>query len=76
LNKYKEVINLEESDGLPDSYISPSTLLGFSNVDFREYTFTANNLPSFRYFRIKLIGTSSSQVHVPRIKNLRVIALA
>lgn len=76
LNKYKEVINLEDSDGLPDDYILPSTSLRFSDVDFREYTFTANNLPSFRYFRIKLIGTSSSQVHVPRIKNLRVIALA
>ena len=76
LNKYKEVINFEDSDGLPDNYISPSTLLRFSNVDFREYTFTANELPSFRYFRIKLIGTSSNQVHVPRIKNLRVLALA
>ena len=76
LNKYKEVINFENSDGLPDDYIAPSTVLGFNDVDFREHTFTANNLPSFRYFRIKLIGTSTNQVHVPRIKNLRVLALA
>jgi hypothetical protein len=76
LNQRKEVINFEDSDGLPDDYIAPSTILSLDRVSFREYTFTANNLPSFRYYRIKLIGTSSNQVHVPRVKNLRVIALA
>ena len=47
-----------------------------SMADFREYSFTADQLPSFRTYRIKIILTSTSQVHVPRLRNLRVIALA
>ena len=43
---------------------------------FREYTFTEDDLPSFRTYRVKLIMTSNSQVYVPRIKALRVMALA
>ena len=34
------------------------------------------NSPSFRSYRIKIILTSTSQVYVPRVKDLRVIALA
>jgi len=33
-------------------------------------------LPSFKSYRIKLIMTSTNQVYVPRMKDLRVIALA
>ena len=39
-------------------------------------TFTVDRLPGFRYYRIKLLMTSNSQVYVPRIKALRVLALA
>jgi hypothetical protein len=78
LDENGQIINFEDSDGLSDTFIQPSSAFGFdsSSVEFREYTFTADLLPSFRYYRIKLIGTSTNQVYVPRIKNLRVIALA
>jgi hypothetical protein len=78
LNEKSEIISLDKSSGLPDSFITPSSALGFSaqTLDYREYTFSADNLPSFKSYRIKLIGTSTNQVYVPRIRDLRVIALA
>ena len=78
LNDRKQVVNPEDNNGLPDVYIPVSDFIGVSgeDVDFREYTFTADQLPSFRSYRIKLVMTSTNQVYVPRIKELRVIALA
>jgi len=46
------------------------------NIDYKELTFTIDQLPAFKSYRIKLLLTSTSQVYVPRIKDLRVIALA
>ena len=46
------------------------------DIQYNEYTFTANELPLFRSFRIKLVGTSTNQAYVPRFTGLRVIALA
>ena len=46
------------------------------NATFKEFTFTADKLPTFRYYRIKLLLTSTSQVFVPKVKDLRVMALA
>ena len=78
LDARKQIINFEKSNGLPDVFVQPSLSFGFesNNIDFREYTFTADQLPSFRFYRIKLVFTSTSQVYLPRVKNLRVIALA
>ena len=78
LDDRKQVINPEDSEGLSDVYIPVSQNLGFAgeNVNFVEYSFTADQLPSFRSYRIKLIMTSTNQVYVPRIGELRVIALA
>jgi hypothetical protein len=71
-------ISLRDSDGLPDTKpTKQDRLLSSPNSeDFREYTFTANELTQFKKFRIKIIGTSTTQAFVPIIKNLRVIALA
>ncbi len=73
-----DIINLSDSDGLPDKIIPKTDVTGFDSefLDFREYEFTIDNLPTFRYFSIKLIGTSTNQVYPPRVKDLRVIALA
>ena len=73
-----QIINLEDSNGRPDQFVVESNNLGFdsSEIDFKEYTFTADELPAFRSYRIKLVMTSTSQVYVPRVKDLRVIALA
>jgi hypothetical protein len=78
LNSRGEIINFEDSDGSQDKLISASNSLGFipQELEYREYTFTADKLPAFRSYRIKLIMTSTNQVYVPRVSNLRVIALA
>jgi hypothetical protein len=73
-----QIINFENSNGLPDNFISPSNSIGFISpeLEYSEYTFTTDQLPSFISYRIKLVLTSTNQVYVPRVKNLRVIALA
>ena len=77
LNNRGEVITKQNNDGLSDSLVIPSSQYGFgNNSNFKEYTFTADKLPSFRYYRIKLLLTSTSQVFVPKVKDLRVMALA
>jgi hypothetical protein len=67
------------NDGSSDKFISLSNASeGFLSNDltFKEYTFTADNLPSFKSYRIKLVATSTNQAYAPRIKELRTIALA
>jgi hypothetical protein len=78
LDSRNQIISFENSDGLPDVFVQPSLSFGFDsgNIEFREYSFTADQLPSFRSYRIKLVLTSTNQVYPPRVKNLRVIALA
>jgi hypothetical protein len=78
LDSLGQVINPEDNDGLPDRFISPSNSLGFlpQDLEYKEYIFTADQLPPFRSYRIKLVMTSTDQVYVPRVRNLRVIALA
>ncbi|MGA1048636.1 MAG: hypothetical protein ACO3UU_11550, partial [Minisyncoccia bacterium] len=72
LDSRQQVIDLANSDGLPDVFIQPSLALGFesSNIDFREYSFTADQIPSFRFYRIKLVLTSTNQTYPPRVRNL------
>jgi hypothetical protein len=78
LNTKDEIINFEDSSGLPDKFVSQSNSIGFTSpeLEYREYMFTSDQLPSFRSYRIKIILTSTNQVYVPRVKNLRVITLA
>jgi hypothetical protein len=78
LDSRGQIINFEDSNGSSDKFVSPSNSVGFTSpeLEYREYTFTANELPQFRSYRIKLVLTSTNQVYVPRVKNLRVIALA
>jgi hypothetical protein len=77
LNSRGEIVNPEDSDGQSDKFVPKINDYGFvGNVIFNDYTFTADKLPAFRYYRTKLILTSKDQVYVPRIKDLRVMALA
>jgi hypothetical protein len=73
-----QVINIENSDGSSDVFVSKNQSLGFESNDitFKDYEFTIDNLESFRYFSIKLIGTSTNQCYPPRLRDLRVIAVA
>ena len=65
-------------NGHPDSLVPKTDPAGFTpdELAYREYSFTINNLPSFKAFRIKLDFTSTNQAFVPRMQNLRVITLA
>jgi hypothetical protein len=76
LNNLLETINPENSDGRPDIIVEKNSILDFESNNFIEYEFTANNLPSFTYYRVKLILTSTNQAHVPQLKDIRVVALA
>jgi hypothetical protein len=76
LNNLLETINPEDSDGRPDIFTEKNSILDFETNNFVEYEFTSNNLPSFTYYRIKLIMTSTNQSYVPQLKDIRAIALA
>ena len=78
LNERGQVIDAKNNNGESDVFMTKSNRYAFEsqNLDFKEYTFTVDDLPEFRTYRIKLLLTSTSQVHVPRVRNLRVIALA
>ena len=77
LNANGQIISNKNSDGLSDSLVLKSNSIGYDNFnDYKEYTFTSDNLPSFKSYRIKLILTSTNQCHAPRVRNLRVLALA
>jgi len=64
------IIDPKNNNGLPDKFISPST----NRLDFGSYEFTADNLPLFSGFQIKILMSGSNQALYPRIKDLRVIA--
>ena len=64
-----QIIDVANNDGSSDTRVSPAE-------DYREHTFTIDELPSFKSYRIKLLLTSSNQANPPKIRNLRVIALA
>ena len=72
------IIDKANNDGLSDTKVSKTDNVNdlSESLDYREYQFSVNNLPEFRYFSIKLIGSSQDQAHPPRFKELRVIALA
>ena len=78
LDNNGQVINSAESDGLPDKLIPKVDAGGFesNDVTFKEYEFNLEDLPQFKYYRIKFVLTSTNQVYVPRLSNLRVITLA
>ena len=77
LNSMGEVVNFQDNDGQSDKFVPKTNEYGFEETtSFNDYTFTADSLPAFRYYRVKLLLTGTSQVYVPRIKDLRVMALA
>ena len=73
-----QIIDIADSDGRSDSFVFPSTNeeVLTPGSEFKEYTFTANDIPSFKFYRIKIVMTSTSQTYPPRMRNLRVLALA
>ena len=67
-----------ESGG-PDEAVAPSTGTNFSpttesEADFKEYSFTVDNLKDFNSFAIKVVMRSRNPAMPPRIRDLRTIA--
>ena len=73
-----QVIDSSQNDGSPDKFFTKSDTLALteSQVRYTDLEFTIDNLPSFKYFSVKLIGTSTNQAYPPRIRDFRTIALA
>lgn len=78
LDSSNTIIDISKNNGLPDNRIPKDDSIGFKSneISYREYSFTMDSLPAFRYYSIKLVGNSTNQAYPPRIKDLRVIALA
>ncbi len=78
LDENGRVRTSDKSSGRPDALVSKSDPTGFTpeDLEYKEYTFTANELPSFKSFRIKFLMTSTNQAFVPRLTSLKVIATA
>ena len=63
-------------NGRPDTDPGVSATTDPFITDYDDYKWTANGLPAFNAFQIRIIMTSTNQALPPRIKDLRVIALA
>jgi len=73
-----QIIDPAKSSGLPDKALPKTDVIAYASdqVVWNDYEFTIDNLPTFRYFSIKLVGSGTNSAQPPRVKNLRVIALA
>ena len=66
------IVDFAQNNGLSNDNVPAST----GTEEFFDYLYSQENLPQFNGFMIKIIMTSTSQAYVPRIKELRAIALA
>jgi len=79
---YKIVKNDEETpiDDIGFEYFntdgSPDTVVDNDERNFKEYEYTAENLPEFSAFMIKIVGQGSNTSKVPMVSALRCIATA
>jgi hypothetical protein len=64
------VVDAALNDGRPDVRVPAS-----EKGQYLEYEFTANNLPDFSGYRIKVVMSSSDQANYPIIRDLRTLAL-
>ena len=64
------VVDPTKNDGRPDVFV-PASL----ENEFLEYQFTADNLPEFTGYIIKIVMSGKNQARPPKIKDLRTIAV-
>ena len=72
LGDNNEILDPKNSDGLPDTFVP----INGSDIEYSDYEFTIDNLPEYEVYQVKILFTSTNQAVVPKIKDLRVIALA
>jgi hypothetical protein len=77
LDDSNKIIDFSKNSGLPDRLISKTDVLEYDSLllPYKDQEFTIENLPSFKFFSIKVIGTSTNQSYPPRIRDFRAIAL-
>lgn len=79
---YKIVKNDEDTpiDDLGWEYFNgtggPDAEIDTDSRNFKEYEYTADNLPEFGSFQIKIVGQSSNTSVIPTVSALRIMALA
>ena len=73
-----QIIDPAKNTGLPDKALPKTDVIAYTSdqVVWNDYEFTIDDLPTFKTYSIKLVGTGTNQAQPPRMKNLRVIALA
>ena len=64
------VVDASKNSGLPDRLVP-----GSRSNEFLEYEFTANDLPLFTGYTIKIVMSGTNQAYPPRIRELRTIAV-
>ncbi len=65
------IIDSTRNSGRSDAFVAAS-----QDNEFREYQFSVDNLNQFTGFRIKIVMSGTNEAYAPRLKDLRVIALA
>ncbi len=70
-DQFGEIINKSNNNGKPDDNVTPAV-----STEFKDYTFSIDELPPFTKFQIKIDMVGSNQAQPPFIKDLRAIALA
>ena len=71
INQFGNIINESDNNGKPDDKVTPSV-----GLEFKDYTFSIDDLPPFTKFQIKIDMVGTNQAQPPLIKELRAIALA
>ena len=71
INQFGNIINESNNNGKPDDRVTPSI-----GLEFKDYTFSIDDLPPFTKFQIKIDMVGTNQAQPPLIKELRAIALA
>jgi len=73
-----QIIDPAKNNGLPDKLLPKTDVIAYTaqQVVWNDYEFSIDNLPTFKCFSIKLVGSGTNQAQPPRMKNLRVLALA
>lgn len=70
LDNNKNIISQSNNNGTPDNLVPPSDNLN----EYRNYEFTAKDLPQFSGYQIKIMMSGTNQAKVPLIRDLRTIA--
>ena len=72
------IIDPSANNGTPDVELKKNSFYDYNPGprSFKEIEWTVDELPSFKFFRVKLIMTSTNQALPPVVQDLRIVALA